>query len=84
MASTKTKTKAPLHKTPLSADAAAQVAAVARPAVSPCLCGCKETTKGRFYPGHDAILKERLKATTESKNEEAAASATAALATFGW
>lgn len=35
----------------------------ARAAKSPCLCGCGELTASRFAPGHDARLKERLKAT---------------------
>lgn len=39
------------------------IAAHARPALSPCLCGCGEMTKGRFAPGHDAILKSRLSQT---------------------
>lgn len=55
----------------------------ARPAVSRCLCGCKETTKGRFFPGHDATLKEELKATVRAGGE-AAPHARAILATFGW
>lgn len=62
---------------PLDPEQAAWVAAHARPAVSLCLCGCGQTTKGRFFPGHDAILKARL-ARTDSDD------ARKALATFGW
>lgn len=67
----------------LPADRAAWVAAHARPAIASCLCGCGETTKGRFFPGHDATLKETLKATAAAGGE-AGISAEAALATFGW
>lgn len=66
----------------------------ARPAVSSCLCGCGGTTKGRFQPGHDATLKESLKATIAADDggdaeipgtpAAAAADARAALSTFGW
>lgn len=59
----------------LDADRLAWVTENARPAVSTCLCGCGGTTKGRFVPGHDATLKEALKATPGGD---------AALATFGW
>lgn len=65
---------------PLPADRAAWVAANARPAVSRCLCGCGGETKGRFVPGHDATLKEALKAGVEAGCEDSKA----ALATFGW
>jgi hypothetical protein len=41
----------------------ADIATRARPALNPCICGCGEMTKGRFAPGHDAKLKERLKNT---------------------
>lgn len=79
--------KTPKVKTPkwdaLPADRAAWIAAHARPAVSSCLCGCGSETKGRFFPGHDATLKETLKVTAAAGGE-AGASATAALATFGW
>lgn len=74
-----TKTKAPRF-TPLEAERAAWVAANARPAVSTCLCGCGGTTKGRFVPGHDATLKEALKAGVMQGCE----ASKAALATFGW
>lgn len=70
--------------TALPADRAAWIAANARPAIASCLCGCGETTKGRFFPGHDATLKETLKVTVESGDKASKASATAALATFGW
>lgn len=68
----------------LDAATAAWVQAHARPAVGLCLCGCGSETKGRFFPGHDALLKERLRATVELAEGEAKASAEAALATFGW
>jgi hypothetical protein len=67
----------------LATDRAAWIAANARPAVSTCLCGCGSPTKGRFFPGHDATLKETLKVTAAAGGE-AGASAEAALATFGW
>lgn len=66
--------------TPLPVERTAWIAANARPAVSSCLCGCNGTTKGRFVPGHDATLKESLKASAAAGDENA----TAALATFGW
>jgi hypothetical protein len=69
---------------PLDLEEATWVAANARPASSSCLCGCKETTKGRFAPGHDAILKTRLHTTAEGDNAETAELANAALVTFGW
>jgi hypothetical protein len=53
------------------------LALVARPAISPCICGCGTPTKSRFAPGHDATLKERL------KNTESAA-ARAIEETLGW
>lgn len=65
-------------------DVAAWVASHARPAVSLCLCGCGGETKGRFVPGHDATLKERLRATVELADGKAKTDAEAALATFGW
>lgn len=61
----------------LDAARASWVAENARPAVAPCLCGCGGTTKGRFVPGHDATLKETLKATDSDVARQA-------LATFGW
>jgi hypothetical protein len=71
---------------PLPVDRAAWIAANARPAVSVCLCGCNGTTKGRFVPGHDATLKESLKATVSQVggDENAKNAAADALATFGW
>ncbi len=69
--------------TAMDAKTAAWVAANARPAESDCLCGCGGKTKGRFVPGHDALLKETLKATAAAGGE-AGKSAQAALATFGW
>lgn len=55
----------------------AKIAKMARPAESPCICGCGGTTKGRFVPGHDAVLKERLKATKTPAAE-------AVLRQMGW
>lgn len=74
----------------LTDEEAAWVEAHARPAASPCLCGCGELTKGRFVPGHDARLKERLRATLGERKDTPAGSAKAqkaakaALETFGW
>lgn len=48
---------------PLAEGQLSKIAAIARPAESPCICGCGGKTKGRFVPGHDAVLKARLKAT---------------------
>ncbi len=67
----------------LNPEVAKWVADHARPAKSACLCGCGATTKSRFVPGHDALLKERLGATVVAGGP-AAKSAEAALATFGW
>jgi hypothetical protein len=53
----------PAPFTEADSDRLAWIAANARPAHSPCLCGCGELTKGRFAPGHDAILKSRLSQT---------------------
>ena len=69
---------------PLDADTAAWVAAHARPAVSRCLCGCGESTKGRFFPGHDATLKMQLQASLQSDDEQVVANAQAAIGIFGW
>lgn len=81
----KTKEERSLERFPvLDAEIAAEIASRARPASAPCLCGCGTLTKGRFAPGHDALLKERLTNTANHGTEEAKASATAALATFGW
>lgn len=77
------KVKAPRF-TPIEADTLAWIAAHARPAVSPCLCGCGEQTKSRFFPGHDATLKERLKATVANGDDASKATAEATLAVFGW
>jgi hypothetical protein len=63
---------------------AARAAATARPAINPCLCGCGETTKGRFTPGHDALHHQRLLATATGGTAKAKASAKAALVAFGW
>lgn len=70
--------------TPMSTEVAKAVLATARPALAPCLCGCGETTKGRFFPGHDATLKETLKATVTNGTPAAKRVATEALAAFGW
>lgn len=82
-ASKKAKAKTPRFA-PLPADRAAWVAANARPAVAPCLCGCNGTTKGRFMPGHDAVLKATLEQTAKTGDAKAKKAATTALATFGW
>lgn len=76
--------EAKLQEVALDSERAAWVAANARPAVSPCLCGCGGETKGRFVPGHDALLKRSLSATLEVGDDTAKAQAKAALATFGW
>lgn len=70
---------------PLSPEAAAWVAEHARPAVATCLCGCGGETKGRFVPGHDALLKRDLAVTAEhAETPETRELAKAALLTFGW
>lgn len=69
---------------PLTGERLAFVVENARPAQTPCLCGCGELTKGRFFPGHDAVLKTRLAATVERGSAEDAALAMSALASFGW
>jgi hypothetical protein len=66
--------------TPLDAERTAWIARNARPAISNCLCGCGETTKGRFFPGHDATLKESLKVTAAAGD----VNASDALTAFGW
>ena len=68
---------------PLSLGQVAWIAANARPAETPCLCGCGGTTKTRFVPGHDARLKSAL-TRTAAKGGEPAELATRALARFGW
>lgn len=60
------------------------VATHARPALAPCLCGCGGETKGRFVPGHDALLKVRLEATAALGSETQQQDAHAALTAFGW
>ena len=71
------------EKPVLTAETASWVRANARPAVSPCLCGCGGETKTRFVPGHDAKLKSLLTATIAAGGP-AAADAQAAQDTFGW
>ena len=88
MASKTTSTKTDRF-VPLTDAEARWVAENARPAESPCLCGCGNLTKGRFFPGHDALLKERLRATIGERggkggSKKAQAAAKQALATFGW
>lgn len=68
----------------LSEQDATWIAEHARPAISPCLCGCDTPTKGRFAPGHDAMLKERLVNTRDHGTPELAELATVALGRFGW
>jgi hypothetical protein len=70
--------------TPLDAQEAEDAFRVARPAEAPCLCGCGELTKGRFFPGHDAKLKARLIVTTRDGDATAAEFAAAALEVYGW
>ena len=79
MASTTT-TKSDVRFPALTGERLAFVVANARPAVSRCLCGCGGTTKGRFVPGHDATLKEHLRAGAKA----GCADSKAALKTFGW
>lgn len=80
---TEVKTAKP-DRTPLSGEQAKAILAVARPALAPCLCGCGELTKGRFYPGHDATLKSDLHYTAENGTKAAAKVAREALEVFGW
>lgn len=70
--------------TALDAEAVTVIRDRARPALAPCLCGCGETTKGRFYPGHDATLKETLKATIVRGEGDAPEIAREAMAGMGW
>lgn len=65
-------------------DRLAFVVANARPATTSCLCGCGGSTKTRFVPGHDALLKRDLAATAAHGTDEAKAQAQTALAVFGW
>lgn len=81
---TKTKKAKEPRFTALPEDRVLWIAQHARPAVSSCLCGCGGTTKGRFMPGHDATLKESLKAGTKSEDIVIADASRAALETFGW
>lgn len=67
----------------LDAERMAWVEANARPAISPCLCGCGELTKSRFAPGHDATLKEQLKNTVAAGGESGEL-AQSAIQKFGW
>ena len=68
----------------LDAATAKQIASIARPASTPCLCGCGGLTKGRFFPGHDATLKAALHVTVASGSKAAKQHAQAALDSFGW
>lgn len=68
----------------LSAAQAKSLADNARPALAPCMCGCGEVTKGRFYPGHDATLKAALNVTVSSGSPAAKKQAARALTNFGW
>lgn len=56
----------------------------ARPAEAPCLCGCGALTRARFAPGHDATLRQSLRATVEAGSPAAKRTARAALKQFGW
>lgn len=69
---------------PIELDRLKQIAANARPAKAPCMCGCGNETKGRFFPGHDATLKAALHITTESGTAAQKRQAKIALANFGW
>jgi hypothetical protein len=68
----------------LNASQLKSLIANARPALAPCLCGCGNTTKGRFFPGHDATLKAALHQTEKTGSPAAKKSAKVALAAFGW
>lgn len=70
--------------TPFTPAEATSILASARPAEAPCLCGCGGLTKGRFVPGHDAVLKARLNVTVETGSKSAASKAREAIAVFGW
>lgn len=80
--------KTPVVKTPkweaMTSAEAKEALRVARPAIAACLCGCGTMTKSRFAPGHDATLKERLKATVASGTGAAARDAAEAIARYGW
>lgn len=69
--------KPKVEKPTIDGDRLAWVLANARPAVAPCMCGCGQSTKGRFFPGCDAKLKALLKNTDSDAAREA-------LAVFGW
>jgi hypothetical protein len=77
MASTKT------EKPVLTTQEAKLIADAARPAETPCLCGCGRMTKGRFFPGDDAKLKAILERTAAGKNG-GSKHAQRALVAFGW
>jgi hypothetical protein len=88
LAATKAKAADPKHPA-LSDEEAAWVLANARPAEAACLCGCGGVTKGRFVPGHDAVLKSRLARTAaqdtgQTDGPDAAWDAHASLVVFGW
>lgn len=91
-APTETTEATPATKTPrtprvwptLTKEEAAAALRVARPAIAPCLCGCGETTKGRFAPGHDATHHQRLRATAATGTPAARRIAAEALTAFGW
>lgn len=68
----------------MTGDKLAFVRSNARPAETTCLCGCGSPTKGRFSPGHDALLKRSLSCTIELGTPEDAAVAKEAQEIFGW
>jgi len=68
----------------LTVDRLKAIEAMARPAVAPCMCGCEETTKGRFFPGHDATLKRDLAKAVANGSKAEKERAARILEVFGW
>lgn len=73
-----------MTRTTLNASTLKSLEQNARPALAPCLCGCGNTTKGRFFPGHDATLKSALTTTVKSGSPAAKVRAARVLVAFGW
>lgn len=69
---------------PIPTDQVKEIAAIARPKLAPCMCGCGNATKGRFFPGHDATLKAALHVTVAVGTPAARKHAEIALERFGW
>lgn len=67
----------------LTKDRLVWVADNARPALSPCLCGCGELVKSRFSPGHDGALKAEL-TTAVKAGGHPSRTARRALTEMGW